>query len=1237
MRNKKPGSRRIIAFLLSAMLTLSLCTTAFAEEKNLKSNNVSTTEVCETAENNEADSDRVYQIPVLFEQTEESAKTEETEESVESEKTEEAIKTEEAEKSDEAVDAASKTVNAEKTPAVKAFLAAVDAIIIPEEINEETGEALNMQIGAAQDAYDALSEEELAREDVQAAVSVMSEAMDALTGGVEPLALITNEQFNIKVNLAYADGTIIESKTLTLNCADTTGHSGYNHSVKLNTISLSACGWSSYSSQISGWKLLRYSYWGSNTQTSGNGTYISSNLKPIIHYNITGSAPYRADESFWWIVKSPSYSYTVNHVYRTNGVVDGQTSNTVSNISAGTTINASSITKQTSYNSNTYTYTSATPTSATINNNNTVFTLYYDRTVAPNKPTENEVKNLLGNNAVKIDCLNTEVVHEDRTYGLMDNTFTIGSVTGNSSSGYTCTVAVNNAAPYVAQYITDMGSISHSLSPEDQGNKTFTLRYDTSSKNWTLASSKPVVYTVICEEKAPIPELTISKTVDKTSVTKGESIIYTISVSNTGEVALHNVVVRDILPDGLTATTINPTPATQNGNSLTWNIGTLEVEEERTITITATVTADANIEANTATATADELDGEYVSSTTYPITVTLEQALTLGKHVKTVGGKELTEVKGADGKYYYKIGDTIVWEITITNPNSTEKVVSLGESMTYNPVNGTGNSVVSGSKYTITGGDINWTDSSTNANVTVPANGSVTLTVTYTTSLDDVKDGSIENAAKLFNHVVISNYQINGQNAAKSTDSEVLWMKAPTDWSGLAVEKTADNTTVKPGDTVTYTLVVTNNTGKDLENITVSEKLDADLTFVSATGDGTYGNDVWMIETLANEGTATLRITATVNEDVADGTTIANTVTVTDASTDDGEELPEGIRPDGNANVEVNIPAVTGVEKTVVSSAEAVPEGITVPAGVSYPVNGKVNVEAGTERVTLLYKVTVTGESDAHYTVTDERATCISGNATGILPESGTVDVYFTKTFTGLSAGQSMDCTNTASVGEHTSTVTTLVTVGPDWSKLTVEKSVSTTGTVKPGDTVTYTLKVTNNTGKDLKNITVSEKLDAKLTFVKAEGDGKYADDVWTIETLADEKTATLVITVKVKENVVDGTKIANTAIVTGASADDSDLPAGTTLDDKVEITVKVPYKPVKPDTPDKPNKPNKPNTSGTSTSSGSNSISSASQSTSVSTGDYNSSILQFTTLLTFSLVGIVAMMIADRKKHTNR
>lgn len=71
--------------------------------------------------------------------------------------------------------------------AVQTFLGAVASIVIPEEVNEETGPVLNEQIGAAQNAYDALSEEELAREDVQAAVEKLTAAIKALNGGPKTL------------------------------------------------------------------------------------------------------------------------------------------------------------------------------------------------------------------------------------------------------------------------------------------------------------------------------------------------------------------------------------------------------------------------------------------------------------------------------------------------------------------------------------------------------------------------------------------------------------------------------------------------------------------------------------------------------------------------------------------------------------------------------------------------------------------------------------------------------------------------------------------------------------------------------------------------------------------------------------------------------------------------------------------------------------------------------------------
>ena len=84
-----------------------------------------------------------------------------------------------------------------------------------------------------------------------------------------------------------------------------------------------------------------------------------------------------------------------------------------------------------------------------------------------------------------------------------------------------------------------------------------------------------------------------------------------------------------------------------------------------------------------------------------------------------------------------------------------------------------------------------------------------------------------------------------------------------------------------------------------------------------------------------------------------------------------------------------------GITKELVESAEYAPEGVT---GVSYPVDGKVTIpEDGS--VTLLYKITVTGDQNAEYIVTDDGAAVVSGSLSGKLDTTGIAEIYVTKTF----------------------------------------------------------------------------------------------------------------------------------------------------------------------------------------------------------------------------------------------
>ena len=132
----------------------------------------------------------------------------------------------------------------------------------------------------------------------------------------------------------------------------------------------------------------------------------------------------------------------------------------------------------------------------------------------------------------------------------------------------------------------------------------------------------------------------------------------------------------------------------------------------------------------------------------------------------------------------------------------------------------------------------------------------------------------------------------------------------PVDWGKLGISKSVSPAgPVKPGTTLTYTITVTNNTGADLDSVVVYDKLDRHLTFVSATGAGSYSTRTcfWTVAPLANGASATLVIQATVNAGTADKTVIYNTASVLAASADN-EDLKVGSGPSASANVAVTNP-----------------------------------------------------------------------------------------------------------------------------------------------------------------------------------------------------------------------------------------------------------------------------------------------------------------------------------------
>src|SRR3989344_2908082 len=111
------------------------------------------------------------------------------------------------------------------------------------------------------------------------------------------------------------------------------------------------------------------------------------------------------------------------------------------------------------------------------------------------------------------------------------------------------------------------------------------------------------------------------------------------------------------------------------------------------------------------------------------------------------------------------------------------------------------------------------------------------------------------------------------------------------DGSDVSVAKSVDKAAPNRGDTIIYTLTVS-VAGESATGLVVHDALPAGLTFVStSTSDivGVYSSTTadWTIPSLASSSAATLHITATINSDLAFGTVIANTASVTAGDTSD--------------------------------------------------------------------------------------------------------------------------------------------------------------------------------------------------------------------------------------------------------------------------------------------------------------------------------------------------------------
>ena len=271
--------------------------------------------------------------------------------------------------------------------------------------------------------------------------------------------------------------------------------------------------------------------------------------------------------------------------------------------------------------------------------------------------------------------------------------------------------------------------------------------------------------------------LEIHKTVDKESVKIGDTLTYTISVKNNGD-KVAKAIIYDNVPEG-TVLLNKDNNEDENTKKLTWRV-TVEPGETENVEFTVRVKAEKGTIKNSAI-----VNGKTTEETETGI-------------INITGKKEVNTSEA-------KVGDTLTYTIKLTNNGNADGTVTVTDEIP------TGTRI----KDEDTTGYNKATNTMIWSNVEVKAGKSVELTLEVVVK-DDTTD-TVKNVAKI--------------------DNKEIPEKPETKVANITGTKTVDKTEAKVGDTLTYTITLTNS-GNATGTVTVTDPIPEGTKIKVATTDG---------------------------------------------------------------------------------------------------------------------------------------------------------------------------------------------------------------------------------------------------------------------------------------------------------------------------------------------------------------------------------------------------------------
>ncbi|MGE1055109.1 cell surface protein, partial [Bacillus sp. GFa4/2] len=409
---------------------------------------------------------------------------------------------------------------------------------------------------------------------------------------------------------------------------------------------------------------------------------------------------------------------------------------------------------------------------------------------------------------------------------------------------------------------------------------TSTIEYE-----YTLPDRPPITETIISSAAATEinhANLNSNKAVDLAFATVGDTLTYTITLNQTGNVAVNDVIIQDIIPQG---TTFIENSVIVNGETLPGvnpvsgiPIGTITIGEDAIVSFQVTVTS---------IPTPNELNNNAITTFNYivnPNNVPVTNTTTTNTVTTTVQNDNVIAIKAVDFTSALP-GQTLTYTITITNNGNI-----IIEDLLLVDTAPADTTFVIGS-VTING--INQPNANPENGITLgnlAPNESVIITFQVTISSSTLQS-TINNDATISYTPIVGliqppitiTKQIN--TVTKQTNTVTTTVVDPM----VDIEKTADKSIVVIGDIITFTLAVFNHSPIPTISTSVIDSIPAGTTFIenSVTINGTPVTNVRPdtginIGSLPADSVATITFQVLVTS-IPSNSTIINSATVTAA------------------------------------------------------------------------------------------------------------------------------------------------------------------------------------------------------------------------------------------------------------------------------------------------------------------------------------------------------------------